>query len=100
MLERFQQAGLLKARGQQRSDSTHVLVVVRAMTRLEFLGETLRYALNTLAELAPTWLRSIALEDCHTPKTDVTAPTVRHLVHEHGCDRRIHKQSNEGVTRT
>lgn len=63
MLEQFQQAGLLKSRGQQRSDSTHVLAAVRAMTRLEFLGETLRYALNTLAELAPTWLRSVALED-------------------------------------
>lgn len=59
MLKRFQRQGLLKARGQQRSDSTHVLAVVREMTRVEFLGETLRYALNTLAEVAPTWLQSI-----------------------------------------
>lgn len=54
ILQRFQAEGLLKARGQQRSDSTHVVAAVRAMTRVEFLGETLRYALNTLAEVAPT----------------------------------------------
>lgn len=34
MLNRFQRQGLLKARGQQRSDSTHVLAVVREMTRV------------------------------------------------------------------
>jgi transposase len=59
MLQRFQAKGLLKARGQQRSDSTHVIAAVRAMTRVEFLGETVRYALNTLAEVAPTWLQSL-----------------------------------------
>jgi len=58
MLEEFQTRGLLKARGTQRSDSTQVLTVAREMTRLEFLGETLRYALNTLAEVAPSWLQS------------------------------------------
>jgi transposase len=63
MLNRFQQAGLLKAGGQQRSDSTHVVSAVRAMNRIEFLGETVRHALNTLAEIAPTWLRSMALDE-------------------------------------
>jgi transposase len=63
MLNRFQQAGLLKAGGHQRSDSTHVVAAVRAMNRIEFLGETVRYALNTLAEIAPTWLRSVALNE-------------------------------------
>jgi transposase len=29
------------------------------MTRVEFLGETLRYALNALAEVAPIWLQSV-----------------------------------------
>ncbi len=58
MLEKFQAKGLLKARGTQRSDSTQVLSVAREMTRLEFLGETLRHALNTLAEVAPSWLQS------------------------------------------
>ncbi len=56
MLQRFTEKGLLKARGKQRTDSTHVLAKVRELTRLENLIETLRYALNTLAEVAPEWL--------------------------------------------
>jgi transposase len=49
--------GLLKARGQQRTDATHVLAAVRHLSRLENVGETLRHALNELAVLAPDWLR-------------------------------------------
>jgi transposase len=56
MLQKFQEKGLLRARGKQRTDSTHVLAKVRELTRLENLIETLRYALNTLAEVAPEWL--------------------------------------------
>ena len=48
--------GWLKARGKQRTDSTHVVAAVRALNRLECVGETLRHALNTLAEVAPEWL--------------------------------------------
>lgn len=44
-------------RGQQRSDSTHILAAVRTMTRLECVGETLRYALNTLSALCPDWVQ-------------------------------------------
>jgi transposase len=51
-------AGLLKARGKQRTDSTHVLAAVRTLHRLENVGETLRHALNRLASVAPTWLRA------------------------------------------
>ena len=58
MLERLKTAGLLKARGRQRTDSTHVLTAVRALNRLECVGETLRHALNTLAVAAPAWLRT------------------------------------------
>ncbi len=58
MLQRFQEKGLLKARGKQRTDSTHILAKVRELTRLENLIETLRSALNTLAEVAPEWLRA------------------------------------------
>lgn len=47
----------LKARGRQRTDSTHVLTAVRALNRLQCVGETLRYALNSLAAAAPEWLR-------------------------------------------
>jgi len=53
-----QDQGLLKAGGRQRSDSTHVLRAVRAMTRLEIVTETLRHALNALATTHPEWLRA------------------------------------------
>jgi len=48
---------LLKVRGQQRTDATHVLAAVRALNRLEVVGETLRHALDSLAVAAPAWLR-------------------------------------------
>ena len=50
--------GLLKAKGHQRTDSTHVLASVRTLNRLELVGETLRAALNSLAVAAPEWLAS------------------------------------------
>jgi transposase len=59
MLSKFGELGLLKARGKARTDSTHILAAVRELTRLEHLEETLEYALNTLAALAPTWLEGI-----------------------------------------
>lgn len=60
VLELFREQGLLKARGKQRSDSTHVLAAIRTLHRLENVGETLRHALNQLAVLAPAWLRQVA----------------------------------------
>ncbi len=57
MLETLKAHGLLKARGRQRTDSTHILAAVRVLNRLERVGETLRHALNTVAEVAPEWLR-------------------------------------------
>ena len=51
--------GLLKARGQQRADSTHVLAAIRTLNRLELVGETLRAALNELAREAPEWLQGV-----------------------------------------
>jgi len=56
MLARFRELGLLKARGRQRTDGTHVLAAVRAVNRLESVGETLRAALNAVAVAAPDWL--------------------------------------------
>ena len=56
LLARCRELGLLKARGRQRTDATHVLAAIRALNRLELLGETLRAALNELAALAPDWL--------------------------------------------
>lgn len=57
MLARFAAAGLLRARGRQRTDATHVLAAIRVLNRLETVGETLRHALNSLAAAAPDWLR-------------------------------------------
>lgn len=58
MLTLFREQGLLKARGRQRTDSTHVLAAIQVLNRLECVGESLRHALNTLASVAPDWLRS------------------------------------------
>jgi transposase len=54
----LQERGLLKARGRQRTDSTHVLAAVRTLNRLACVAETLRHALNDLADIAPDWLRA------------------------------------------
>jgi transposase len=56
LLEQFRERGWIKARGKQRTDSTHVLAAVRTLRRLECVGETLRHALDVLAEVAPGWL--------------------------------------------
>jgi transposase len=58
MLTRFREQGLLKAKGRQRTDSTHVLAAVQTLNRLECVGETLRQALNRLATAAPDWLHA------------------------------------------
>ena len=58
ILELARGRGLLNAGGRQRSDSTHVLGAMRAMTRLEVVTEALRHALNVLATTAPDWLRA------------------------------------------
>ena len=58
MLETCKARGLVKARTKQRTDSTHVLAAIRTLNRLELVGETLRAALNSLATVAPQWLRS------------------------------------------
>lgn len=57
VLKRLKERGLVKEHGQQRTDSTHVLAAIRELNRLECVGETLRYALNSLAVVVPNWLR-------------------------------------------
>jgi len=57
MLEGYRVRGLLKERGEQRTDSTHILAALRNLNRLELVHETLRHALNVLAEVAPEWLK-------------------------------------------
>ena len=46
----------LKARERQRTDSTHVLAKIRAINRHMCVGEAMRFALNSLAVVAPEWL--------------------------------------------
>jgi transposase len=60
LLEVCQARGLLRARGRQRTDATHVLASIRVLNRLELLGEALRAALDELATVAPDWLRGVA----------------------------------------
>lgn len=81
LLSLCQEMGWLKARGRQRTDSTHVLAAVRILNRLERVGETLRAALNELAAVAPDWLRARVpvewyeryarrIENYHLPKSE------------------------------
>ena len=56
LLALCKQRGWLKARERQRSDSTHVLAKIRAINRLMCVGEAMRFALNSLAIVAPDWL--------------------------------------------
>jgi len=57
LLERCEGLGLLKGKKKQRTDSTHVLAAVRALSLLELVGETMRRVLDEAARLAPEWLR-------------------------------------------
>ena len=59
LLDRCRAMGLLKAHGQQRTDSTHVLAAIRVLNRLELVAETLRATLNALATVAPDWLQEM-----------------------------------------
>ena len=81
LLQRLQEQGLVKARGRQRTDSTHVLAAVRRLNRLERVGETMRATLNEVATVAPEWLQAMApaawyerygrpVENYRLPKTE------------------------------
>ncbi len=56
LLARLAGAGLVKAGGKQRTDSTHVTAAVAALSRLELAGESVRAALEGLAAAHPAWL--------------------------------------------
>ena len=86
MLTHFKRRGWLKARGKQRTDSTHVLATIRTLNRLETLGETLRATLNTLSAVAPEWLQaqvqadwferySLRIEEYRLPKGQAARQT-------------------------
>jgi transposase len=63
ILQVCREQGWLKAGGKQRTDSTWVIANVRGLSSLEAVGESLRAALNELAEVAPEWvLGAISLD--------------------------------------
>jgi transposase len=95
LLERCRTMGLIKARGQQRTDSTHVLAAIRVMNRLELVAETLRAALNELATVAPAWLQGMAplawyerygkrIEDTRLPQGQASRDAYAQMVGEDG----------------
>jgi transposase len=89
--------GLLKVRGRQRTDSTHVLAAIRVLNRLERVGETLRAALNSLAVVAPTWVQALVppewydryahrVENYQLPKTDAARQALAAII---GADGQV-----------
>ncbi|WP_034270236.1 IS1182 family transposase [Actinospica robiniae] len=53
VLDKLKAAGLVRAGGRARTDSTHVLAAVRSLGRVEMLGESVRAALEEIARVAP-----------------------------------------------
>ena len=95
LLECCQHHGWLKARGRQRTDSTHVLGAIKVLNQLELVGETLRYALNVLATVVPDWLRQQAkaewyerygerIEDYRLPKDKTERERLSTVIGEDG----------------
>src|ERR671929_906649 len=95
VLEACRDLGLIKARGRQRTDATHVLAAVRALNRLELVAEMLRAALNALAVAAPDWLRALApaewyerysrrIEDTRLPQSEAKREAYARQVGEDG----------------
>lgn len=63
VLAAAREKGLLKSAGRARTDATHVLSAARELCWLEQVAETLRAALNALAQTAPGWLAEVAEPD-------------------------------------
>lgn len=111
-LARLKDAGLVRERTTQRTDSTHVLAAVRDLTRLELVTEAVRAALEEVARTAGHLLvglvdeewgrrygRQVRLGKNPTrPKTRILAAgedACRLLEHlqQHGPDRRLGLQA-------
>ena len=98
--------GLLKVRGRQRTDSTHVVGAIRVLNRLERVGETLRAALNSLAVVAPAWVQALALpewyeryahrvENYQMPKTDAARKALAAVI---GADGQVLLQAIDAAS--
>ena len=95
LLKTCQAKRLIRKRGSARTDSTHVLAKVRALNRLGSHIEAMRVALNSLATLAPEWLKGWVPEDWYeryskrfesfrAPKQKEEAKALADLVGEDG----------------
>src|SRR6266516_3532217 len=51
--------GLLKARGKQRTDSTHIIAAVRQLNQIELVGESVRACVEALAVAEPVWVQAV-----------------------------------------
>lgn len=56
ILQVCRERGWLQAGGKQRTDSTAVLAAVRSLNSLESVGESMRAALDAIAQVEPDWL--------------------------------------------
>ena len=94
-VEHAKEKGLVKTRGRQRTDATHVLAAVRELNRLELVAESMRAALNEIARVQPEWLQEIApvdwykrysrrIEDTRLPKTATKREAYAAIVGEDG----------------
>ncbi|PWT75301.1 MAG: IS5/IS1182 family transposase [Bacteroidetes bacterium] len=59
LIAALKERGLIKSRGKQRTDSTHVLAAIRELNRLEFVHETMRSTLESLAVAAEAWVTEV-----------------------------------------
>ncbi len=96
LLTLFKERGWLKAPGKQRTDSTHVLAKIRATNRLVCVGEAMRFALNSLAILAPDWLLAHCddtwldryghrFEEAHLPKGQAERQIIAERIGQDGA---------------
>lgn len=113
MLECFNEAGLLKGRGRQRTDSTHILSAARVLGRLGVVCESIRLALNAIANTDPEWLRGYApakhsewrqryglrFDESHTPKSESARQTLCESIGAHGVDLLTAYASRQQTTR-
>ena len=62
-LRRLKERGFLKGRAVQRTDSLAIIAAVRELSLLELVMETLRLALEAVAQHDPAWLKAHVPED-------------------------------------
>lgn len=98
--------GLLKPRGRQRTDSTHVLAAIRVLNRLERVGETLRAALHSLATVVPAGVQALAppewyeryghrVENYQMPKPDAARKALAAVI---GADGQVLLQAIDAAS--